>query len=196
MVNPTQTTPGDYDQALAGEGEYWDNFIAERLLRGEMPGSIDWRINFTQFRYNHKWLPLCLGPFGINFRMREIHYLLTQAGARAGMRVLDLGCGAGWLSLELARQGAHVTALDISPTNLAIGRHMAATNARNFPFLYQGFAGLPCRLEDFGGVDYAYADLNTITLPTSRVPDAIVVWGTCSIISVTWRGCWRKCRWR
>ena len=32
-----------------------------------------------------------------------------------GWRVLDAGCGAGALSVELARRGAHVTAIDLSP---------------------------------------------------------------------------------
>jgi 2-polyprenyl-3-methyl-5-hydroxy-6-metoxy-1,4-benzoquinol methylase len=164
-----------YAQALAGEGEYWDNFIARRLLRGEMPGSVDWRLNFTQFRYNHQWRPFCLGLPGVNFRMGEINYVLRAAVPRPGVRVLDLGCGAGWLSLELARMGAHVTALDISPTNLALARYMADTNARNFPYLYQGFASIPCRLDDFGSVEYVYADLNTADLPVGEY-DAVVVW--------------------
>src|SRR3954470_5885564 len=84
-----------YTEALTGEGAYWDNFIAERLLRGEMPGSIDWRLTFSQFRSAHNWLPFCLGPQATNFRMREINYVLTTASPRPGMRVLDLGCGAG-----------------------------------------------------------------------------------------------------
>jgi 2-polyprenyl-3-methyl-5-hydroxy-6-metoxy-1,4-benzoquinol methylase len=164
-----------YAQALTGEGEYWDNFIARRLLSGEMPGSVDWRLNFTQFRFNHDWGPLCLGPHGINFRMREINYLLRAAVPRPGVRVLDLGCGAGWLSLELARLGAIVTALDISPANLALARYMAATNARNFPYLYKRFAGLFSKLEDFGSVEYSYADLNSVELPRGEY-DAVVVW--------------------
>lgn len=165
----------NYAQALEGEGAYWDNYVAQRLLRGEIPGSIDWRLTFTQFRYNHDWRPLSLGSVLVNFRLPEINYVIQAATPRPGMRVLDLGCGAGWLSLELARRGAHVTALDISPTNLALGRYMAETNVRNFPYLYQDFAGLACRLEDFGSVEYAYADLNTVHLPRQEY-DAVVVW--------------------
>jgi 2-polyprenyl-3-methyl-5-hydroxy-6-metoxy-1,4-benzoquinol methylase len=171
----TEHAQEEYKQALAGEGEYWDNFIAQRLLRAELPGSIDWRLTFSQFRYNHDWRPLSLGPQLVNFRLPEIRYVLATATPRPGMRVLDLGCGAGWLSLEMARRGAHVTALDISPTNLALGRYMAESNARNFPYLYQSFASLPCRLEEFGSVEYAYADLNTTALPTNEY-DVVVVW--------------------
>src|SRR6478672_739430 len=128
----------EYAQALEDEAQYWGGFIANRLLEHtEIPGSVDFRLFFTQFSFKHGWGLPCLGPIAINFREREIRYILTQAVRRPGMRVLDLGCGAGWLSLELARQGAHVTAVDISPTNLALGRYMVETNGRNFSFLYQ-----------------------------------------------------------
>jgi 2-polyprenyl-3-methyl-5-hydroxy-6-metoxy-1,4-benzoquinol methylase len=165
-----------YQESLAGEGEYWDNYIAGRLLHhDEIPGSVDFRIFFSQYSRKHHWGPPCLGPIAINFRESEIRYVLTQATSVPAARVLDLGCGAGWLSLELARQGAHVTAVDISHSNLAIARHMATTNARNFPFLYQKFAGLPCQLERFGSVEYVYSDLNSIELPRQEY-DAVVVW--------------------
>jgi SAM-dependent methyltransferase len=43
------------------------------------------------------------------------HAILAGAGLRPGERVLDLGCGSGDLTLELAARGADVTALDLSP---------------------------------------------------------------------------------
>ena len=40
--------------------------------------------------------------------------LLNLAGDTAGLRVLDLGCGNGYLSRRFARQGAIVTGVDAS----------------------------------------------------------------------------------
>ena len=39
-----------------------------------------------------------------------------------GARVLDAGCGTGLLAVEAARRGAHVTAIDLSPTLVQIAR--------------------------------------------------------------------------
>jgi magnesium-protoporphyrin O-methyltransferase len=39
----------------------------------------------------------------------------------AGLRLLDAGCGTGALSVEAARRGAAVTAIDVSPRMVAIG---------------------------------------------------------------------------
>ncbi|QDL92982.1 methyltransferase domain-containing protein [Paroceanicella profunda] len=50
---------------------------------------------------------------------------LAAFAARPGERVLDLGCGAGRSSLALARAGAEVTGVDISPDLLAAARAAA-----------------------------------------------------------------------
>ncbi len=43
-----------------------------------------------------------------------------------GLRVLDLGCGTGALSLGLARRGAHVTGVDIAVDQVQAARDVAA----------------------------------------------------------------------
>ena len=42
-----------------------------------------------------------------------------------GRRVLDAGCGTGALAVEAARRGAHVVAVDLSPTLVALARERA-----------------------------------------------------------------------
>ncbi|MBU1360610.1 MAG: magnesium protoporphyrin IX methyltransferase [Gammaproteobacteria bacterium] len=44
-----------------------------------------------------------------------------------GARVLDAGCGTGALSVEAARRGADVTAVDLSPTLIALARERQPT---------------------------------------------------------------------
>lgn len=43
-----------------------------------------------------------------------------------GMRVLDAGCGTGAAAVELARRGADVVAIDLSPTLVDVARERAA----------------------------------------------------------------------
>lgn len=42
-----------------------------------------------------------------------------------GLRLLDAGCGTGALAVEAARRGARVTAVDLSPTLVALARDRA-----------------------------------------------------------------------
>src|ERR687895_448069 len=52
--------------------------------------------------------------------------LLDALGPVEGRSVLELGCGAGRLSLELLRRGARLTAIDISPGMVEVARSRAA----------------------------------------------------------------------
>jgi magnesium-protoporphyrin O-methyltransferase len=57
-------------------------------------------------------------------RMRAL--MLDQLPADlTGLRVLDAGCGTGLMAFELAERGAHVTAIDISPSLIDIARKRA-----------------------------------------------------------------------
>ncbi len=56
-------------------------------------------------------------------RMRAL--MLAQLPSDlTGLRVLDAGCGTGLMAFELAERGAHVTAIDISPSliDIAVNR--------------------------------------------------------------------------
>lgn len=43
----------------------------------------------------------------------------------SGLRLLDAGCGTGALAVEAARRGAHVVAVDISPTLIELAQERA-----------------------------------------------------------------------
>ena len=51
--------------------------------------------------------------------------ILSALGPVEGLRVLEVGCGRGDLTLELLRRGAHVTAIDISPGMVEATRRRA-----------------------------------------------------------------------
>jgi SAM-dependent methyltransferase len=53
--------------------------------------------------------------------------LVKFAGIRPGQRVLDVACGTGVVAITAARAGAAVTALDLTPELLAVGRNNART---------------------------------------------------------------------
>lgn len=53
-------------------------------------------------------------------------HILGLLGAKAGERILDVGCGTGQLASEVAQAGADVVAIDASPEMIASAR-------KNFP---------------------------------------------------------------
>jgi magnesium-protoporphyrin O-methyltransferase len=46
-------------------------------------------------------------------------------GDLRGRRILDAGCGTGLLAIEAARRGAHVLAIDLSPTLITLAQERA-----------------------------------------------------------------------
>jgi magnesium-protoporphyrin O-methyltransferase len=49
-----------------------------------------------------------------------------------GKRLLDAGCGTGVLAVEAARRGAHVTAIDLSPTLIEMARERLPHDLAHF----------------------------------------------------------------
>lgn len=63
-------------------------------------------------------------------RLKTLQQSLVAQHLRPGMRVLDLGCGTGSLSVQLAEAGAEVVGIDAAPAMLAVaGRRAAASPA-------------------------------------------------------------------
>src|SRR6266487_5656677 len=65
----------------------------------------------------------------------EVDRALSMLGAAGSERVLDLACGTGRHSLELARRGFPVVGVDISPELLAIAESDAAEQSLEAAFV-------------------------------------------------------------
>ena len=89
--------------------------------------------------------------------VQEIDFLVEELALEPGARVLDLGCGPGRHSLELARRGFEVVGVDISGTFIDVatkrtsdlpGATFVRADARNLPFdhpaLAIGFDAVVC----------------------------------------------------
>jgi SAM-dependent methyltransferase len=149
---------GSYEAQIQEEGDFWGRVTDEALQYG-IPPWVDLQ-RAANFKRNVS------GPWD-DSRMHQIlfgeplRFILAEASEVKGAKVLDLGCGAGWLSLELARNGLHVEGLDVSERQIATARFFAETN----PFT-----------ENFGSLQYRVADLNALVLEKESY-DVITAWG-------------------
>ena len=140
-MTPDDTTSRDYQDKLHQEGEVWGR-AAEAMAA---QGAPDWQVQ-RQALHN------------LVVHARHVDAMLAQV--RPGMQALDLGCGAGELTVALARRGAHALGIDISARALDVARAYYAS----------------MRHQLIGTASYEQADLNTLSLPTARY-DRIVIKG-------------------
>ncbi len=66
-----------------------------------------------------------------------------QLAVRPGARLLDVPCGDGWLSLELARRGYRMTGVDISPDFLSAAQQCAREEGREIVWRQSDMRDLP-----------------------------------------------------
>jgi SAM-dependent methyltransferase len=75
-----------------------------------------------------------------------------RLNARAGERILDVATGTGWSARNVARRGAEVTAVDISPELLAAASDLSAHVKPPIEFLLADAERLPFDDAAFDGV--------------------------------------------
>ena len=125
---------------LQSEAGAFDARIRERVSHGHIPDLR--RARPCDWFYNNPWRrPAFVDMvFGEYFR-----FAAANLGKLSG-RVLEVGCGPGHMSLEMSRNGWHVTGLDISRAALNAGEKLLGEN----PFL-----------DDFGSLHYVQTDFLT-----------------------------------
>lgn len=77
---------------------------------------------------------------------------------------LDLGCGTGNMTLELARRGADMIGVDISEDMLGVAAEKAKAERREILFLNQDMA----ELELYGTVDFIVSSLDCVNYVTEK----------------------------
>src|SRR5579864_2045693 len=70
-------------------------------------------------------------------------FALALGGRSGGLDALDVGCGTGFLSLELARRDHRVTAIDFAPAMLALARRKAMESSADIRFEEADAEALP-----------------------------------------------------
>ena len=131
-------TAGGLSDELEREGQAFDDRIRERIAHGHVPDLR--RATDCDWFQNNVWRRPYLARL---LNLRVIDFCLEHIGS-APARILDVGCGPGFMSLELARHGHHVTGIDVSAEALEIGRRLAAEN----PF-GEHWGSVEYRREDF-----------------------------------------------
>lgn len=111
---------------LHKEAAAFNSQIEERVANGHIP---DLRLaKPCDYFYNNPWRhPVYVSlDFGEQFEVIRDSILEFVAKTQNRVRVLEVGCGPGYLSLELARSGFDVVGLDISEKCVEIAEHYAA----------------------------------------------------------------------
>ena len=75
--------------------------------------------------FESEWLDLLAAEQKPERTLQEVDFVVEKLDVEPGSRILDLACGHGRHSLELARRGFRVTGVDLSPRSLQLAREAA-----------------------------------------------------------------------
>lgn len=105
----------------------------------------------------------------------EIDGVLPLLGLDQGARVLDLCCGFGRHSLELARRGCRVAGLDLSPALLAHAREAAVSEGLEIDWIEADMRDIPVPAEPYDAVLMLFSSFGVFDNDTeeARVAEAV-----------------------
>lgn len=110
---------------LQGEAQAFDRQIYERIQGGHIPDLR--RTQFCEYFYNNSWRHPEYVKIDMGEQFERIYKALNQyfLKKKEVISVLEVGCGPGWLSLELARYGHAVTGIDVSKGCILVAQQFA-----------------------------------------------------------------------
>lgn len=95
----------------------------------------DWWNESGKFKPLHKFNPVRIKYIKDNLIS---HFDLSESSSKpfAGLKVLDIGCGGGLLSIPMARLGGDITGVDASEKNIKIAKTYAKNNNIKIDYLH------------------------------------------------------------
>jgi SAM-dependent methyltransferase len=102
-------------------GLWTDPHISERMLSYHLDGDID------------------VSSYRREFIDRSVQWMTARFGLGDGSRVADFGCGPGLYTTRLARTGAVVTGIDVSPRSLRYAEDAARREGLPVTYLNQDY---------------------------------------------------------
>lgn len=148
-----ETEKSSYKQKIAGEASFWDKKVEEQLAIGMIP-------DIRRAVKRKKVVAFYDDPEIERIMRGDVRTFIIQKACETKGRALDLGCGVGWLSLELARNGMNVEGIDISEKRIQVAKD---------------YLEIAPEKEKFGSINYKVADLNKIILEECAY-QTVVVW--------------------
>ena len=129
------------DPSLDAEAAAFDQRISERRDAGFIPDLR--RAAKCDYFYKSFWRDPHFARLYLGEHVQVLLEFLRRHG-RHGLSILDVGCGPGYYSLELARAGYRVTGIDIASKAIEAARAALASSPRD---------------PDFGSLDYEVRSL-------------------------------------
>lgn len=115
-------------EEIKEEAQSFDRQTMERVRRGFRPDLQNLRP--VRWFYNNPWRE----PEFVNIQIVPKVDFLVRYAAKKGGKVLEVGCGTGFTSLELARAGLEVTAIDLSPHSIRVAENTLKKAKRSKSF--------------------------------------------------------------
>ena len=102
------------------EEEEFDKQIIERIQHGYVPDIRN--LKKVNYFYNNMWRE---PKFFEIYYFPKIKYVLDHI---EGDNILEVGCGPGYLSLEIARIGKNILGIDYSKENIKVAKKYGKNN--------------------------------------------------------------------
>jgi 2-polyprenyl-3-methyl-5-hydroxy-6-metoxy-1,4-benzoquinol methylase len=157
----------EYQEKINNEAKFWDERAEVLLSSGRIPLWFDHRrgedvtfIPLNQLR----GAGIRADPILYRIVFGDMMNLIIKEATQKKGYALDLGCGAGWLSLELARCGMNVDGYDISPKQIEIAKNFSKESQESSDPLLHG---------SFGSTNYQVIDLNRVVLEKEKYEVAV-----------------------